>query len=285
MQAHLGVAPSTDAAVPEQGTAMEVEVESGLPAEVTEKMAQTSAEYVSFSNAAISSLILPLILIDLPPHRLSETRKKRKPPKEGYTSADAIKTYKQLSSAPSLHASRPPGISAIDLDRGRGLVLTGGCDKNVQIYKRDEDKVIATLKGHTKKVNAVAWRGRVDDEHDIAISAGVDKTVRVWAPGEKGTCLVRWKNILCLRCVHFEFRSGCSHILTFDAGHTLAHTIHCHNAEVTDVTVHPSKEYFVSAGLDSTWAFHDFSTGKMYVQATDPETQTGKLRLRFISSM
>ncbi|RUS13758.1 WD40-repeat-containing domain protein [Endogone sp. FLAS-F59071] len=248
VQAHLGVAPSTDAAVPEQGTAMEVEVESGLPAEVTEKMAQTSAEYVSSSNA-VTSFHSPLILTNLPPHRLSETRKKRKPPKEGYTSADAIKTYKLLSSVPSLHLSRPPGISAIDLDRGRDLVLTGGYDKHVHIYNRDEDKVIATLKGHTKKVNAVAWRGRVDDEHDIAISAGADKTVRVWAPGEKG--------------------------------HALAHTIQCHNGEVTDVTVHPSKEYFVSAGLDSTWAFHDLSTGKMYVQATDPETQTGYSSVQF----
>ncbi|RUP44639.1 WD40-repeat-containing domain protein [Jimgerdemannia flammicorona] len=225
VQAHLGVAPSADAAVPEQDATMEVDAEAGgLPADVVEKMTQTSTE-------------------------LSKGRKKRKPPTEGYTSSDSIKEFSQVSSIPSLHASRPPGISSLDLDHTRGLVLTGGNDKHVLIYNRDEDKTVATLKGHTKKVNAVAWRGRTDGDHDVALSAGADKTVRIWAPSEKG--------------------------------HSLAHSIQCHTGEVTGVTVHPSLDYFASASHDSTWAFHDIETGKTYVQKSDPESQSGYTSVQF----
>ncbi|RUS25704.1 WD40-repeat-containing domain protein, partial [Jimgerdemannia flammicorona] len=229
-RAHLGVAPSADAAVPEQDATMEHRVRiSPFPFHLL----------ISTYLTCAPTHRRPTLLFD----RLSKGRKKRKPPTEGYTSSDSIKEFSQVSSIPSLHASRPPGISSLDLDHTRGLVLTGGNDKHVLIYNRDEDKTVATLKGHTKKVNAVAWRGRTDGDHDVALSAGADKTVRIWAPSEKG--------------------------------HSLAHSIQCHTGEVTGVTVHPSLDYFASASHDSTWAFHDIETGKTYVQKSDPESQSG----------
>lgn len=81
-----------------------------------------------------------------------------------------------------MHSSRTPGITAIDVDHSGQYILTGGADKHVQIYSKPEEKVIANLTGHTKKVTAVKFRGQ-EVEQDIAISAGADKHVRIWVPG------------------------------------------------------------------------------------------------------
>ncbi|KAE8208487.1 hypothetical protein CF319_g9560, partial [Tilletia indica] len=58
----------------------------------------------------------------------------------------------------STRGTKPPGIAALDLSPATAeLALTGGNDKVVQVYNRQNGKVSSTLKGHTKKINAVAW--------------------------------------------------------------------------------------------------------------------------------
>ncbi|CAO3667095.1 unnamed protein product [Umbelopsis ramanniana] len=182
--------------------------------------------------------------------RLSATRKKRKPPTE-HASAEAVAAFTQVQSVPSMHNARPAGITALDIDDKRGNVLTGGNDKHVQVYSREKDKVLANLTGHTKKVTSVKFRGDTDstDEIDIAVSASADKSVRVWGNGEKG--------------------------------YGLLHNIHSHKSDVNAVTVHPSKSYFASASLDSTWAFHEFETGSTLISVTDSETDAGYTAANF----
>ncbi|KIJ40188.1 hypothetical protein M422DRAFT_107379, partial [Sphaerobolus stellatus SS14] len=94
---------------------------------------------------------------------LSVTRRKRKPPPE-YPTAAQLGTYTDKTTIPSLHASSPAGINSLALSKTQpSLFLTGGNDKIVQLYDRDAGKVAATLKGHTKKVNIVAFREKEGD--------------------------------------------------------------------------------------------------------------------------
>ncbi|KAI9312014.1 WD40-repeat-containing domain protein [Dichotomocladium elegans] len=180
---------------------------------------------------------------------LSQGRRKRKPPAE-HTSADVVQTFTQTSTIPSMHSARSAGITAVDVDVSGQHILTGGNDKHVQIYNKAEEKVTANLTGHTKKITAVRFRGVAAEEGDIALSASADKHVRVWAPG--GT-----------------------------KGYHNAHNIAAHGGEVTGLSIHPSKDYFVSSGLDSKWGLYDFETGKTIVDAVDSEYTSGYTTIEF----
>lgn len=160
-----------------------------------------------------------------------------------------MKDYTQTTTIPSLHSARSAGITAMDVNSTGNLILTGGNDKHVQVYNKAEDKVIANLAGHTKKVTAVKFRGH-QAEDDICLSASADKHVRVWVADEK-------------------------------KGYKLGHNITAHKGEVTDISVHPSKDYFVSAGLDSKWAFYDFETANPIVETFDNESQSGYTAISF----
>lgn len=153
---------------------------------------------------------------------LSSVRKKRKPA-AGYVAPDAIKSYTQTSTVPSLHAVKTPGIASLDLSSDGNLALTGGNDKNVQLYDFAAEKVLATLKGHTKAVTHVAFAGE-----NVALSASADKTVRVW--GDDGG---KWAS---------------------------KHSITGAKGEIVGLQVHPSGSYAAAASADQTWSLYDLST-------------------------
>jgi pre-mRNA-processing factor 19 len=116
--------------------------------------------------------------------RLSEMRRGKKKPPTEFASVEKVQEYTQTSSIPSLHSARSAGITALDVNSTGTLILTGGNDKHVQVYNKSEDKVIANLAGHTKKVTAVKFRGQ-QEENDVFLSASADKHVRLWIPDEK----------------------------------------------------------------------------------------------------
>ncbi|KAG1150156.1 hypothetical protein G6F37_002160 [Rhizopus arrhizus] len=221
IQAHLGT--TTTAQPSQEQESMDVDQPS-LPEEVIEKMNTTSA-------------------------RLSEMRRGKKKPPTEFASVEKVQEYTQTSSIPSLHSARSAGITALDVNSTGTLILTGGNDKHVQVYNKSEDKVIANLAGHTKKVTAVKFRGQ-QEENDVFLSASADKHVRLWIPDEK-------------------------------KAYKLGHNINAHKGEVTGISVHPSKDYFVSAGGDSKWIFYDFETAQSIMETVDSENQSGYTSISF----
>lgn len=124
-----------------------------------------------------------------------------------------------------LHSASVPGILALDLsgDSSRALTgkkfyfafqvhlqltilsfslppITGGADKTAIVFDKDSGKIVATLKGHSKKVTSAVYHPReVCRPHphsnnnmldyflcsqtclqDIAVTASPDSTIRVW---------------------------------------------------------------------------------------------------------
>ncbi len=132
------------------------------------------------SDAAESAPGLPAEVvdkIDQMNQALSVTRKKRKAP-AGHTTVAKMKTFTAQHTIPSLHAASPAGITALALSgterHAARRVRDGRNDKVVQVYDRGADKVLASLKGHTKKVHHVALRER-DDAPTLVLSASADK--------------------------------------------------------------------------------------------------------------
>lgn len=182
---------------------------------------------------------------------LSSTRKakmKRKP--EGYTQASTVSQFSQIESVPSMHTTRSPGVTALDVSLDGDLLLTGGKDKQVQVYRRSTGKTVGTLKGHSDAVNQVLFVkslvgiefGNVSGSAEVpqwAISASADHSVQIWKADEKD------KNV-----------------------YTAAHTIKSFKKSITGLAIHPSGLYFAAASEDGTIEFFDVSSGERLLQIT-----------------
>lgn len=203
VQATMGIAPSApstdDVEMTEDGPA-----EEGLPKAIVAQIDETH-------------------------QALSAARKKRKPP-PGYANAAEVKTFVAKHTIPSLHSSSPSGINALAVSRvNPSQFLTGGNDKIVQLYDRSTDKVLASLKGHTKKVNHVAFRER-DGEPTLLISAGADKIAKIWSHDSASEEYIPKS------------------------------TIRTHKGDLTGLAVHPTSTILALSSADKTYSLHDLST-------------------------
>ncbi|KIM51454.1 hypothetical protein SCLCIDRAFT_33438 [Scleroderma citrinum Foug A] len=166
--------------------------------------------------------------IDSAQRALSVTCKKRKVP-SGYISPADVKNFTTKHTISSLHSPSPAGMTSIALSwLSLGQFLTGGNDKVVQLYDHGTDKVLASLKGHTKRVNHVAFCER-DGEPTLVLSAGADKIARVWA-----------------------------HNTASDEYQPRA-TIRTHKGDSRGLGVHPTLTLVALLSLDRTYSLHELS--------------------------
>lgn len=169
-----------------------------------------------------------LAQIDETHSTLSATRKKRKAP-AGYVTSAQVKTFKAIHTVPSLHSSSPAGITCLALSQTNpSQFLTGGNDKIVQLYDKSTDKVLASLKGHTKKINHVALREREGDS-TLLISAGADKMAKIWSHD------------------------------TASGEYIAKSTIRTHKGELSGLALHPAGTILALASLDKTYSMHDLT--------------------------
>lgn len=194
----------------------------------------------------------------LPPHvtsnidtvaaALTAERKKRKVP-EGSATQESIRAFASQDKLTSFHSASPAGVNAVTLSTANTLLVTGGNDKHVQLYDRDAGKTVATLKGHTKKVNALQWREK-EGLKTVVVSCG-DKRVRVYGEEAKG-----WKML-------GEYKNRA-------------------NGEVTGVRVHPTQNYAVSVGTNNTWSLHDLDTFETLLDVGPVEGEAGDFEYRSV---
>ncbi|XP_019395716.1 PREDICTED: elongator complex protein 2 [Crocodylus porosus] len=78
---------------------------------------------------------------------------------------------------------------------GRGELLAFGSCRSISLYAPERRKVLATLNGHTDRVNCVQWIRRRDGTAETElISGGTDKRLIVW----------EIQNIQLVKCIHLE---------------------------------------------------------------------------------
>ncbi|KAK7064588.1 WD40-repeat-containing domain protein [Favolaschia claudopus] len=202
-----------------------------------------AAEDVEMNEDAGAAPAMPEAIvaqIDETHATLSAARKKRKPP-PGYTTPAQVKTFTAKHTIPSLHSASPAGITSLAVSTANpSQFLTGGNDKIVQLYDRSTDKVLATLKGHTKKVNHVAFRER-DGDPTLIVSAGADKMAKIWA---------------------HDSASG---------EYIPKYTIRNHKSEVTGLSIHPRSTLLALASADKTYSLHDLTTFSQIFQCAPSE--------------
>ncbi|EDO47404.1 predicted protein [Nematostella vectensis] len=169
----------------------------------------------------------------------AERKKRGKKVPEDLTPADEIRNFTQIASHPGLHSASTPGILALDLQLAdTSKVLTGGLDKNAIVFNKDTEQVIATLKGHTKKITNVIYH----PTEELGITASADSTIRVWSI-TKGSC---------------------------------EHILKAHDQAVTGLSLHATGDYLLSCSADQHWAFSDIRTGRVLTKCiSDPAVNQG----------
>uniref|UniRef100_A0AAR2L259 Pre-mRNA-processing factor 19 n=1 Tax=Pygocentrus nattereri TaxID=42514 RepID=A0AAR2L259_PYGNA len=146
--------------------------------------------------------------------------------------AEDLSKYRQVASHAGLHSASVPGILALDLcPSDTNKVLTGGADKNVVVFDRRDEQIVATLKGHTKKVTSVIYH----PSQSVVFSASPDSTIRVWSISA-GNCV---------------------------------QVVRAHEAGVTGLSLHATGDYLLSSSEDQYWAFSDVQTGRVLTKVTD----------------
>ncbi|CAM6129516.1 unnamed protein product [Calypogeia fissa] len=170
--------------------------------------------------------------------RLSGQRKKRQI-SQTLTTVEALESYTQVASHP-LHKTVKPGITSIDIHPSKDYVLTGGVDSTAIVFNRSSGEILSTLAGHTKRVTSVKFVGR----DDLVLTGSADKTVKIWQATEDGP-------------------------------YTCKHTLKDHSGEVRAVTLHATRNYFVTASVDKTWGFYDLNSGLCLAQVGDASVHEG----------
>ncbi|KAH9968736.1 WD40 repeat-like protein [Russula dissimulans] len=206
---------------------------------------EMSDQTASTDNALPEKVIAE---IDETHQTLSAVRKKRKVP-PGYATPAQVKTYSSKHTIPSLHSASPAGITSIALSSANPTqFLTGGNDGIVQLYDRSTDKVLASLKGHSKKIHHVAFRER-EGQPTLLLSAGADKLARVWS----------------LDSSSGEYRPR-----------TIIKT---HKSDVTGLAVHPTSTLLFLASQDKTYSIHDLNEFSQLYRSTAAEEPYSSLAL------
>ncbi|PWZ02903.1 putative PRP19-non-snRNP spliceosome component required for DNA repair [Testicularia cyperi] len=246
----IGTGPSSSRA-----TAQDVEMTDSAEA-------ATNGESSGGSSSGLSASVVALI--DSTSQALQVQRRaksKRKAP-EGYATAGDLSSFSEVKSLPSMHNAKPAGVTCLALSADGKVLVTGGNDKNVQVYDRSEDVVLASLKGHTKRISRVAVSGTSDapigpdaatDEENSSsttlpahiVSASEDGKIKVWTP------------------------SGATGAKA--QAYALLHTIETHSAEVTGLGIHPSGKFIGSACRNGTLALHSLEDGAELLSIRAPE--------------
>ncbi|XP_038152453.1 pre-mRNA-processing factor 19 [Cyprinodon tularosa] len=162
----------------------------------------------------------------------TERKKRGKTVPEDLVRAEDLSKYRQVASHAGLHSASIPGILSLDVcPSDTNKVLTGGADKNVVVFDKNEEQIVATLKGHAKKVTSVIYH----PSQSVVFSASPDATIRVWSV-TGGNCI---------------------------------QVVRAHEAGVTGLSLHATGDYLLSSSEDQYWAFSDIQTGRVLTKVTD----------------
>lgn len=155
-------------------------------------------------------------------------------PLQAAAGPNEVTSFSEQWRAP-LHGVSQPGITCIDLQLATDRIVTGGVDKQVIVFDRNDKQIVRTFSGHTARISRVAYH----PTDDIVLSASDDSTVRLWSLAQ-GECTLQLDN--------------------------------AHDSAITGLHLHPTNEYVLTASRDTSWAFSSLASGLVLTRTRDPES-------------
>lgn len=178
---------------------------------------------------------------------LTAQRKARgKGGREGLCPPEDVKEWTESGAQVGLHSASTPGLVSLDIAaHDDAFLITGGNDKTACVFNRVQEKVVAVLSGHTKKVSSVIYH---PTEH-LAVTASPDSTVRIWP----------------------DLQSGKPEAIVLKA----------HSGPVNDISLHATGDFLLSVSADERWAFSDIRAGRVLCRVSDSAAPKGMSCGRF----
>uniref|UniRef100_A0A674CPT6 Pre-mRNA-processing factor 19 n=1 Tax=Salmo trutta TaxID=8032 RepID=A0A674CPT6_SALTR len=217
----------------------------------------------------------------------TERKKRGKTVPEELVRTEDLSKYRQVATHAGLHSASVPGILSLDLcPSDTNKVLTGGADKNVVVFDKKEEQIIATLKGHTKKVTSVIYHpSQVRHTHThtsfplLSIYI-VSSNVLHWNYSLTLICLTSTFSLsvhspplaLSLQSVVFSASPDSTIRVWSITGGNCVQVVRAHEASVTGLSLHATGDYLLSSSEDQYWAFSDIQTGRVLTKVTDEAT-------------
>jgi pre-mRNA-processing factor 19 len=190
----------------------------------------------SAAAAAAAGITQPILdALSVKGKELSKRRKKRITP-AALAEPNDIKVFAETSTA-SPHATKEPnGVTCVDLHPTvPSMTVSGGMDSNAVLYDHTAGRDIATLRGHSKRLNAALFHP--DASRSIVLTASADKLVKLWSSESATATYVEAATI--------GEASGQG----------------AFGGEVTGISVHPTGDFAACSSKDGSWSFVSLSYG------------------------
>ena len=186
----------------------------------------------------------------------AERKKRGKKPPDALASPDDILAYEQIEThsgiflkqfsllarvfilvCAGLHSAGTPGILCLDMSQDYSRVLTGGIDKTATLFDRPSEQIVASLTGHSKRVNHVVLQSR----KSRAFTASADSTLRMWET-PSGQCM---------------------------------RIVKPHDSDLTALSLHATGDYLLTCSADRHWSFTDIESGTVMAKVASDTSSSG----------
>ncbi|KAK4822793.1 hypothetical protein QYF61_019984 [Mycteria americana] len=195
----------------------------------------------------------------------TERKKRGKTVPEELVKPEELSKYRQVASHVGLHSASIPGILALDLcPSDTNKILTGGADKNVIVFDKSSEQILATLKGHSKKVTSVVFHPSQVRSGQRSASSLAAKLPQIEFSGPSGGV-----SASCRLDLVFSASPDATIRIWSVPNASCVQVVRAHEGSVTGLSLHATGDYLLSSSDDQYWAFSDIQTGRVLTKVTD----------------
>jgi len=111
---------------------------------------------------------------------LSKSRRKRPPPPASHATKEQLAEFSQIDKKTLHKSSAKPGITALVVDNKHDIAVSGGRDKQIIVYSKEENRVLATIAGVASKEITCVDVSHTEDGKTLIVTGSQDGHVKAY---------------------------------------------------------------------------------------------------------